>query len=71
MARSKVSSEDSHVDVNEGLLKQREKDKFRREVGKQLTVDKGVVRQATDKFRRHTKPKNQNTPSKEHLSPEQ
>lgn len=58
MGRSKVS-EDSNVDVNDGLLKQRENDKYRRKVGtNDLNVEKGILKQATDKFRRNPKQKN-------------
>jgi len=32
MGKSKVESEDSNVDVHEGLLKERENDKYKRKI---------------------------------------
>lgn len=67
MGRSKVESEDSNVDINQGLLKQRENDKYRRKVASnEINVDKGLVKDATDRFRRNQKQK-----KTEFLRPEQ
>ena len=54
MARSRLSDDL----INEGLIKEKEKDKYKRDIGgNKVNVGKGELREPTDKFRRNNRSK--------------
>lgn len=54
MGKSKLSNESNPDNINEGLLKERAKDRFKREVGgNNAQLGKEELRDPTDKFKRN------------------
>ncbi len=54
MGKSKISNESNPDNITEGLLKEKAKDKFKREVGgNNVQLGKAELRDPTDKFKRN------------------